>query len=198
MTTFSALVRDFLAAAVVDRAEVDRFLDPDHPKWARFDAELGYLPHPSRVPDGIDGALSTYRYGSFGERLVINGTGQPCRVNSYGNSFTQCHQVSDGETWQEYLAAHLGEPIRNFGVGGFGVYQAYKRLSRTEATEAGADNVLFNIYFDDHYRSLDAYRRLRVGQSWWDHHRPLATSMFHANPWVHVRFDEAGELVDRP
>ena len=27
----------------------------------------------------------------------------------------------DGKTWQEYLAAHLGEPLRNFGVGGFGV-----------------------------------------------------------------------------
>jgi hypothetical protein len=58
--------------------------------------------------------------------------------------------------------------------------------------------VLFNIYFDDHYRSLDAYRRLRVGQSWWEQHRPIATSMFHANPWVHVRFDDAGVLLDRP
>jgi hypothetical protein len=48
------------------------------------------------------------------------------RINTYGNSFTQCHQVSDGETWQEYLAAPLGEPIRNFGVGGHGVFQAYR------------------------------------------------------------------------
>jgi hypothetical protein len=32
-------------------------------------------------------------------------------------SFTQYHQVSDGETWQEYLAAHLGEPVGDFGIG---------------------------------------------------------------------------------
>ena len=60
---------------------------------------------------------------------------KPCRINTYGNSFTLCHQVSDGETWQEYLAGHLGEPIRNFGMGGFGVYQAYRRMVREEQTE---------------------------------------------------------------
>jgi hypothetical protein len=38
--------------------------------------------------------------------------------------YSDCHQVSDCETWQEYLAGHLGEPIRNFGMGGYGVYQA--------------------------------------------------------------------------
>ena len=29
--------------------------------------------------------------------------------------------MNDGETWQEYLAAHLREPIRNYGVGGYSV-----------------------------------------------------------------------------
>jgi hypothetical protein len=45
------------------------------------------------------------------------------RINTYGDSFTQCAQVSDGETWQEILAAHLGEPIGNFGVSGYGVHR---------------------------------------------------------------------------
>lgn len=198
MRSFQDQVHRFLTDAVVDREEVDRFLDPDAPKWARFDGELGYLPHPSEVQDGIDGAISTYRYGEFGERRVINAADRECRINTYGDSFTQCHQVSDGETWQEYLAGHFGEPIRNFGVGGFGVHQAYRRLRRTEATDAGAEYVVFNIFLDDHYRSLDAYRRLRVGHGWWEMHRAQRTSMFHANPWVHVRFDGAGQLVERP
>ncbi len=51
-----------------------------------------------------------------------------CRINTYGNSFTQCHEVSDHETWQEILAAHLQEPVRNFGIGGWSVYQAYLRM----------------------------------------------------------------------
>ena len=198
MASFSDQVRAFLADAVLDRTQVDRFLDPAEPKWARFDAELGYLPHPSRVPDGVDDSVSTYRYGTFGERLVIAYAQQPCRINTYGDSFTQCHQVSDGETWQEYLAAHLGEPVRNFGVGGYGVLQACRRMRREEATEASADNVVLNIYLDDHYRSLDAYRMLRVGRGWWDRYQSLPTSMFHANPWEHVRFDASGALVDRP
>jgi hypothetical protein len=197
MTSFRDHMHRFLADAVVDRQDVDRFLDPDEPKWARFDSELGYLPHPSEVQDGLDGAVSTYRYGDFGERLVIGYADRSCRINTFGDSFTQCHQVSDGETWQEYLAAHLGEPIRNFGVGGFGVYQAYRRLCRTEATEAGAEYVVFNIFLDDHYRSLDAYRRLRVGHGWFQMHSGQRTSMFHANPWAHVRFDGTGTLVEQ-
>jgi len=34
-----------------------------------------------------------------------------------GDSFTHCDQVSDGETWQEFLASHIREPVKNFGVG---------------------------------------------------------------------------------
>ena len=30
------------------------------------------------------------------------------------------------------MAATLGEPVRNFGVGGFSVYQAYRRMLREE------------------------------------------------------------------
>ena len=89
--------------------------------------QLGYVPNDSRVPDGIDGATITYRYGAWGERRMINYSDEECRIATYGDSFIQCHQVSDGETWQETLAAHIGEPVRNFGVGGYGVYQAYLR-----------------------------------------------------------------------
>ncbi|MSU64618.1 MAG: SGNH/GDSL hydrolase family protein [Opitutus sp.] len=71
-------------------------------------------------------------------------------MNTYGNSFTQCHQVSDGETRQEYLAAHLGEPIRNFGVGGYGVFQAFARLRRMEQTAVQSPYLIFNVYDDDH------------------------------------------------
>ena len=49
------------------------------------------------------------------------------RESAVPKNVIQCYQVSDGETWQEYLAAHLDEPIRNFGMGGYGVYQACRR-----------------------------------------------------------------------
>lgn len=191
-------VATFLAAATLEPADIDRFLDPGEPNWARFDAELGYVPNDSDVADGYDSATSTYRYGALGERLVINHAGDPCRINTFGDSFTQCHQVSDGETWQEYLAANIGEPIRNFGVGGYGVYQAALRLRRIQATAAATQNVVLNVFLDDHYRSLDVYRLLRVGSSWWRRHRTLPVGMFHANPWRHVRFDASGQLIEQP
>ncbi|GAB3750994.1 SGNH/GDSL hydrolase family protein [Microlunatus parietis] len=191
-------VRAFLAAATLERRDLDRFLDTGEPNWARFDAELGYVPNDSRVVDGHGGATSTYRYGELGERLVINYSDRPCRINSFGDSFTQCHQVSDGETWQEYLAANLGEPIRNFGVGGYGVYQAALRLRRVQPTNIGTEYVILNIFLDDHYRNLDAYRLLRVGSDWWREQRELPVGMFHANPWRHVRFDPSGGLAEQP
>ena len=141
-----------------------------------------YLPHDSDVPDGVDGATSTYRYGRWGERRTINYADQPCRINTYGDSMTQCHQVSDGETWQEYLAAHIGEPIRNFGMGGYGVHQACRRLERMEATDAAVPFIVLNIFLDDHYRSLDAYRTLRLGRWWRDYDMSLTTSMFQPTP----------------
>lgn len=190
-------VRAFLEESALARKEVDGFLDPSQPNWACFDAELGYGLRSSVQHDGLDDAYTIARYAPSGERLTINFADRPCRINTYGDSFTQCHQVSDAETWQEYLAAHLGEPIRNFGVGGYGVYQAYRRMVRVEQSAMGAPYAILNIYgIDDHYRSVDAWRRLRI-QQWFRH--PRHRLMFHANPWVHVRLDpETGQARERP
>ena len=140
-------LRDFAKRVVLKRETLDWFLDPVKPNWAKFDPELGYVLRDCKQKDGMDGAWTVYRYNKkYGHRKLINYPDHPCRVNTYGDSFTQCHQVSDGETWQEYLAAHLGEPIRNFGVGGYGVYQAYRRMLRMEKTEVGTPYVLSLIH----------------------------------------------------
>ena len=109
-----------------------------------------------------DGSISTYSYvGEDGERIMSNYRDRPCRINTYGNSYTQCHQVSDNETWQEVLAAHLQEPVRNFGIGGWSVYQAYLRMLYEEE-RTPAEYIIFNIYEDDHLRNLDSWRNIRV------------------------------------
>ncbi len=120
--------------------------------------------------------------------------GRPCRINTYGDSFTQCHQVSDGETWQEYLAAHLGEPVRNFGMGGYGAYQAYRRMVREEKTDHGAKYLIFYIWGDDHIRSLLRCRHAIIYPKWDDQ----GGRMFHNNFWPNVEMDlETGDLVER-
>jgi len=152
--------REYLAELVYTHEEVRDWLAGRAFPFAKYDAELGWLLRNGRVADGVDGSVSTYTFGDHDERLMINGAGKPCRINTYGNSFTQCHQVSDGETWQEVLAAHLGESVRNFGVGGWSTYQAYLRMRREEP-RLPADFLIVNIYHDDPYRNLDAWRNIR-------------------------------------
>jgi len=188
-------LRTFLRPHVLERATLDRFLDPKAQVWAKFDPELGYLLRNSFVRDGVDGCHTLARYQSTGQRQQVNFADQVCRINTYGDSFTQGHQVSDGETWQEILAAHFCEPIRNFGIGGFGVYQAYKRLLRNENTSLGASHIVFNIWGDDHLRSVYAWRWLAFPENVL---RSMAGTMFHANPWVNARLDDQGALVEKP
>jgi hypothetical protein len=193
-------IREMLRAATPGRDEIDRWLDPAAPKWARFDSELGYRLHDCAIRDGVDDSLSVYRYESSGERRRVNYADLPCRINTYGDSFTQCHQVSDGETWQEYLAAHLGEPIRNFGVGGYGVYQAYRRMRREERTAAGAPNLILNIWRGDHDRNLHAWMWLH-STTWrgvtLEGALGARVSMFQATPWPHLRLSlETGRFEE--
>jgi len=112
----------YLRASAVPKRVIDVFLAQSEPTWARFDPEVGYRLGSSLPHDGLDGSWTLSSCQANGARTARQYTERPCRINTYGNSFTQCHQVSDGETWQEYLAAHLGEPVRNFGMGGYGVY----------------------------------------------------------------------------
>ena len=156
--------RDYLRTILYTPSEVDDWLADRAFPFSEYDSELGYLHRPWRRRDGIGRSISSYSYGESGARRMTRHADRPCRVNTYGDSFTHCDQVSDGETWQEVLAAHLGEPIRNFGVGGYSVYQAYLRMKREEARTPG-EYVVFNIYDDDHYRNLVSWQRIHFGTS---------------------------------
>ncbi len=192
----SQSVEAFLRELTYTREEVAAFLDSNQTNVVRFDPELGYAMRDFVSQDGVDGCRTTSRFSETGERKMISYADRPCRINAYGDSFTQGNQVSDGETWGEYLAAHLGEPIRNFGVGGYGVYQAYRRLLREEATPSKAEYLILNIWgIDDHLRSISAWRWLRVGK-WWRVHLGYLYQ-FSGNPWVHIRPDlDSGQAVE--
>ena len=187
-TTFE----QFLRESVVSREVIDRFLHG--PSWAQFDPELGYILGSYLPSDGIDGSATISTVQAGGARTSFMYVGRKCRINTYGDSFTQCHQASDGETWQEYLAGHLGEPIRNFGMGGFGVYQAYRRMLREERTDHGAEYLILYIWGDDHIRSLLRCRHA-ITYKVWDHQ---GGRMFHGNFWPHLEMDlETGRFVEK-
>lgn len=192
----------FLEEAALKPEWVDRFLDLAAHNRAMFDAELGYRPRNHVERNGVSRSWTRYTYHPAGERRMIHYADRPCRINTYGDSLTHCDQVSDGETWQEYLAAHFGEPVRNFGVGGYGVYQAYRRMLREEKTTQAAEYLILNVYVDDHFRSLYKWRWLystgfRRKAAKGDPPAPGAFA-FHNTPWAHVHFNaDSGEFEER-
>lgn len=195
-------IKELLHTAAYYPEEIARVLDRDNPSFLKFDPELGYTQIDHVFRDGIENTLSAYTYEPRGgHRKMINHADAPCRINTYGDSFTQCAQVSDGETWQEVLAAHFREPIRNFGVGGYGVYHAYRRAMRVETTDLAAENIILNVWDDDHVRSLDPGRWIRV--AWTHKELPRGggegTYPAHGFPWAHLRYDlERRDFVELP
>jgi len=182
----------YLRQSAVSREVIDGFLQG--PSWAQYDPELGYILGNYLPSDGMDQSATISTVQSNGARTSFVYAGKKCRINTYGDSFTQCHQVSDGETWQEYLAGHLGEPIRNFGMGGYGVYQAYRRMLREERTDHGAEYLIFYVWGDDHIRSLLRCRHAVTYRSW----SPQGGRAFHGNFWPNLEMDlQTGRFVER-
>jgi len=184
----------YIRNSVLEKGEINVFVDPQQHSWAQYDAELGYILGNDLLPGAIDKSkyISTVR--SDGARAMHMYENLPCRINTYGNSFTMCSQVSDGETWQEYLAAHLGEPVRNYGMGGYGVYQAYRRMLREEKTESSADYMLFYIWGDDHSRSLLTCRYVTFYPNW----NNRGGRRFHNNFWPHLEMNlETGQFEEK-
>ena len=182
----------YLRESAVSKEVIEKFLRG--PSWAQFDPELGYILGNYLPADGIDGSSTISTVQSSGARTSFMYAGRRCRINTYGDSFTQCHQVSDGETWQEYLAGHLGEPVRNFGMGGYGVYQAYRRMLREERKTHGSEYLIFYIWGDDHIRSLLRCRHAITYRTW-NHDSGRA---FHGNFWPNVEMDlKTGLFVEK-
>src|SRR6478609_7365466 len=83
--------RDYLKKIVYKKDEVKQWLAEKAFPFAKYNAEWGWLLRNARFADGVDGSTSVYTYGPMDERITIHYKDQPCRINTYGNSYTQCH-----------------------------------------------------------------------------------------------------------
>jgi hypothetical protein len=185
---------EFIKSAVPTKAELDVFLNKKG-VWSKYDSQLGYILGNSLPLEGIDTSCTISTTLPNGARTMFMYKDKRCRINTYGNSFTQCQQVSDGETWQEYLAAHLGEPVRNYGVGGYGVYQAYLRLLREEKTKNAAEHLVFYMWGGDHTRSLLRCRYIAT-KDWNSRNEP--GMKFHGNFWSNLEMDlNTGKFIEK-
>ena len=183
------LARLFLKHIQPTRGQIDRFIagnpsgDPTRSRQHRqYEPALGWI-HPPRYCDhGVDGTRVFYHYQSNGARRSSYPEDVPCRLQAHGPSFTHGAQVNDFETWPEQLAARLGEPIANFGIGSYSVLQTFLRLKKTLAAHP-ATHVIFNVSLEGHNRNIEPITSLRG-----------AKPNVSARPSYHV--DEKAGLVD--
>lgn len=103
-----------------------------------------------------------YRSNSNGIRADRDYTHKPLngniRISTFGDSFTHCDEVANKDTWQEKLAdlePHL--EVLNFGVGGFGLDQAFLRY-QTEGVSYRPDIVIIGFMSENICRIVNTYR----------------------------------------
>jgi hypothetical protein len=75
-------------------------------------------------------AESTYTINDRNARSNPGHEHLPVTVTTYGDSFAFSRHVNDDETWQWYLSERTGTNVVNYGVGNYGIDQAFLRLQR--------------------------------------------------------------------
>jgi hypothetical protein len=149
-----------------------------------LDEELGwrYRPGFASATDNINrqGVRALREYESLA-------TPHTLRVAAFGNSFVYANEVSDQDSWCAQLESSTpGLEVLNYGVGGYGLDQAYLRYRR-EGRRLRPDVVLVGFYPDDLRRAVNVYRRFVSTKEW-----PLT------KPRYRLRDDQTLELLPNP
>jgi hypothetical protein len=83
------------------------------------------------------------------------------RVAAFGNSFVYCNEVANDDAWPAQIERrHPGLEVLNYGVGGYGVDQAYLRFL-LEGARLAPHVVVIGFAPDDLGRVVNVYRRFR-------------------------------------
>lgn len=126
---------------------------------ARHDPLLGWDNKPNTVVTSqnvLDKAW-TSTFGPDGAR-ADGRDDWPLLVASYGESHTECQEVSPQQTWQYFAEEPLQGNIKNFGVGGFGPGQALLKLQRHLDDGLVAPITVLCIHEENINRVVNRYR----------------------------------------
>ena len=136
------------------RARLERILAGQEPYYP-FDPELGWTVRPN-------GSLPLYRANAQGIRADVEYAPKPppgvLRVAAFGDSFVHGTEVGNADTWPARLAALRPDlEVLNFGVGGYGVDQAFLRWRR-DGRPFSPQVVLIGFMTEDVHRSVNRFR----------------------------------------
>lgn len=80
------------------------------------------------------------------------------RICTFGDSFTHCDEVGNDFTWQQCMESDRAElEVLNFGVGAYGLDQAYLRYENTKRRYA-TDYVFIGFMPENIYRMVNTFR----------------------------------------
>ena len=136
--------------------KIRRLLDPSSPHMLSLDATLGWR-YRAGYRDSAN-AINTQGLRSTREYLPHPPSGV-LRVAAFGDSFVYGNEVADSASWPALVEQLFpGVEVLNYGVGGYGVDQAYLRYCE-EGTALSPSIVIIGFATDDLRRVVNVYRR---------------------------------------
>ena len=159
-------------------------LDSTRPVRDVVDSELGwrYRAGYSTTTDHLNSQDLRSRHDY--DRLPKPGV---LRIAAFGDSFVYGNEVSDDDAWCSLLEAGADDlEVLNYGVGGYGLDQAFLRFQR-EGMALSPDVVLVAFVPDDLRRMLSVYPRFFSSLEW-----PLSKPRFVLRP------DQTLALIPNP
>ena len=145
------------------RAPVQEYLDLEEWSTVIYDETLGWTYRPNSLRQNGD-----FTINGAGIRARREFSLQPppdhLRIALFGDSFTAGDDVSDDEVWGARLAlllraAGIRAEVMNFGVGAYGMDQAFLRW-RHQGKAYAPDIVIFGLQPDNLKRNLNIFRQL--------------------------------------
>jgi len=149
--TYQPLVLDSLPA---EHRGILTTLIEGRTEYLVFSAELGWT---IRAGGSSPPNYRANAQGLRGDRDQPEARPDSLRIAAFGDSFTHGDGVPNAAAWPAVLEAELALPVLNFGVGGYGLDQAYLRY-REEGARFQPDVVLIGLMSEDPFRHVNVYR----------------------------------------
>lgn len=134
--------------------------------YVSYDPDLGWTPRPLSISNN-----KLYYYNADGIRspscdfpIARQAPSDTLRIALFGDSFTHCDDVPFNESWGNYLQEVLQHDglkaeVINFGVGGYGIDQAYLRWKKI-GKDFHPNIVIFGLATEDILRTVNVLRPL--------------------------------------
>lgn len=123
--------------------------------YTTYDPILGW----THMPFGSDQLSQSNSFGIRSNREYdFNPPEGKMRISTFGDSFTHGDEVTNAETFQYFMeSANPNIEVLNFGVGGYGMDQAYLRYIN-EGRQFKSNIVLIDFVPLDTFRSVNTFR----------------------------------------